>query len=119
MTATIKRAGENDVLYEFSKEMMQMAPNSNFNFPISLEGDCFCSWNYLLELTAKSGENEWSWTREFPIFADDACKLNQSLTNSDDWFNRFGYSFTWRHFLSTDSKEESKDKRARTVRRSE
>ncbi|RXA67157.1 DUF3324 domain-containing protein, partial [Enterococcus casseliflavus] len=87
--ATIKRAGENDVLYEASKEMMQMAPNSNFNFPISLEGDRFRSGNYVLELTAKSGDNEWSWTREFTIDADDARKLNREdvmIDNSPNWW---------------------------------
>ena len=87
--ATVKRAGENDVLYEASKEMMQMAPNSNFNFPISLEGDRFRSGNYVLELTAKSGDNEWSWTREFTIDADDARKLNREdvmIDNSPNWW---------------------------------
>lgn len=87
--ATVKRAGENDVLYESSKEMMQMAPNSNFNFPISLEGDRFRSGNYLLDLTAKSGENEWSWTREFTIDADDARKLNREdvmIDNHPNWW---------------------------------
>ena len=82
--ATVKRAGENDVLYESSKEMMQMAPNSNFNFPISLEGDRFRSGNYLLDLTAKSGENEWSWTREFTI---DARKLNREDVMIDNHLN--------------------------------
>ncbi|MDA9461008.1 cell surface protein precursor [Enterococcus mundtii 3F] len=87
--ATVKRAGENDVLYKAEKEMMQMAPNSNFNFPISLEGDRFRSGNYVLELTAKSGENEWSWTREFTIDADDARKLNREdvmIDNSPNWW---------------------------------
>ena len=87
--ATIKRAGENDVLYEASKEMMQMAPNSNFNFPIPLEGDRFRSGNYVLELTAKSGDNEWSWTREFTIEADDARKLNREdvmIDNRPNWW---------------------------------
>lgn len=87
--ATVKRVGENDVLYEASKEMMQMAPNSNFNFPISLEGDRFRSGNYVLELTAKSGENEWSWTRDFTIDADDARKLNLEdvmIDNSPNWW---------------------------------
>ncbi|EPH64231.1 hypothetical protein D931_01725, partial [Enterococcus faecium 13.SD.W.09] len=70
-------------------EMMQMAPNSNFNFPISLEGDRFRSGNYVLELTAKSGDNEWSWTREFTIDADDARKLNREdvmIDNSPNWW---------------------------------
>ncbi|MUN75697.1 DUF916 and DUF3324 domain-containing protein [Enterococcus casseliflavus] len=87
--ATVKRAGESDVLYEASKEMMQMAPNSNFNFPISLEGDRFRSGNYVLELTAKSGDNEWSWTREFTIDADDARKLNREdvmIDNTPNWW---------------------------------
>jgi len=68
---------------------MQMAPNSNFNFPISLEGDRFRSGNYVLELTAKSGDNEWSWTREFTIDADDARKLNREdvmIDNSPNWW---------------------------------
>ncbi|MGL9894953.1 DUF916 and DUF3324 domain-containing protein [Enterococcus sp. DIV0806c] len=85
--ATVKRAGENDVLYKAEKEMMQMAPNSNFNFPISLEGDRFRSGNYVLELTATSGENEWSWTREFTIEADEARKLNREDVTIDSGVN--------------------------------
>lgn len=87
--AMVKRAGENDVLYKAEKEMMQMAPNSNFNFPIPLEGDRFRSGNYVLELSAKSGDNEWSWTREFMIDADDARKLNREdvmIDNSPNWW---------------------------------
>jgi hypothetical protein len=87
--AMVKRAGENDVLYKAEKEMMQMAPNSNFNFPIPLEGDRFRSGNYVLELSAKSGDNEWSWTREFTIDADDARKLNREdvmIDNRPNWW---------------------------------
>lgn len=85
--ATVKRVGENEVLYKSEKEMMQMAPNSNFNFPISLEGDRFRSGNYVLELTATSGENEWSWTREFTIEADEARKLNREDVTIDSGVN--------------------------------
>lgn len=87
--ATVKREGETEVLYEAKQEMMQMAPNSNFNFPISLEGDRFRSGNYILELTATSGKNEWSWTREFTIEADEARKLNQEdvmIDTSINWW---------------------------------
>ncbi|MES5415763.1 DUF3324 domain-containing protein, partial [Enterococcus mundtii] len=85
--ATVKRVGENEVLYKAEKEMMQMAPNSNFNFPISLEGDRFRSGNYVLELTATSGENEWSWTREFTIEAEEARKLNREDVMIDSGVN--------------------------------
>ncbi|AMG51548.2 DUF916 and DUF3324 domain-containing protein (plasmid) [Enterococcus gallinarum] len=87
--ATVKRAGENDILYKANQEMMQMAPNSNFNFPISLEGDRFRSGTYVLELTATSGENEWSWTREFTIEADEARRLNREdvmIDSSINWW---------------------------------
>lgn len=85
--ATVKHVGENDVLYETSQEMMQMAPNSNFHFPISLEGDRFRSGEYVLELTATSGENEWSWTREFTIEADEARNLNREDVTVDTSIN--------------------------------
>lgn len=85
--ATVKRAGANDVLYEAKQEMMQMAPNSNFDFPISLEGDRFRSGPYVLELTATSGEYEWSWTREFTIEADEARKLNREDVMIDSSLN--------------------------------
>lgn len=85
--ATIQRAGENDVLYEASEEMMQMAPNSHFNFPISLNGDRFQSGEYVLNLTARSGEEEWTWTHPFTIEADQARALNRSDVTIDTGLN--------------------------------
>ena len=76
--ATIQRVGEEEILYEASEEMMQMAPNSNFNFPISLKGDRFQSGEYILKLKATSGEEEWEWERTFIIEADEARALNRA-----------------------------------------
>ncbi|MCW6016636.1 DUF916 and DUF3324 domain-containing protein, partial [Serratia marcescens] len=75
--ATVQQVGEEEILYQASQEQMQMAPNSNFNFPISLEGDRFRSGEYLLKMTARSGEEEWQWERKFTIEADEARALNQ------------------------------------------
>ncbi|WP_439711687.1 DUF916 and DUF3324 domain-containing protein [Enterococcus innesii] len=86
--ASVKRKGEDEVLYEASKEQMQMAPNSHFNFPISLNGDRFRSGDYVLEMTARSGEEEWSWTEEFTIRADEARSLNRddvTIDSSPNW----------------------------------
>ncbi|OTO77356.1 MULTISPECIES: DUF916 and DUF3324 domain-containing protein [unclassified Enterococcus] len=86
--ATVQRVGEDGVLYEASEEMMQMAPNSNFDFPISLEGDRFQSGDYVLHLKATSGEQEWSWTEEFTIKADEARSLNRddvTIDSSPNW----------------------------------
>ena len=85
--ATVQRVGEDDVLYEASEEMMQMAPNSNFDFPISLEGDRFQSGDYVLNLKATSGEEEWSWERTFTIEADEAKSLNRADVTIDSSLN--------------------------------
>lgn len=85
--ATVQRVGEDEVLYEASEEMMQMAPNSHFDFPISLEGDRFQSGEYLLKLKANSGEEEWSWERKFTIKADEARALNRADVTIDSSLN--------------------------------
>lgn len=82
--ATIRRADENDVLYEASEEMMQMAPNSHFHFPISLEGDRFQSGDYILNLKATSGNEEWEWERTFRVDADEARALNRNDVTVDN-----------------------------------
>lgn len=85
--ATVQRVGEDEVLYEASEEMMQMAPNSNFNFPISLEGTRFQSGEYVLHLKATSGEEEWTWERTFTIEADEARALNRADVTIDSSLN--------------------------------
>lgn len=85
--ATVQRVGEEEVLYEASEEGMQMAPNSHFHFPISLEGGRFQSGDYLLKLTATSGEEEWTWEQEFTIDADEARALNRQDVMIDTSLN--------------------------------
>ncbi|EOH59041.1 DUF916 and DUF3324 domain-containing protein [Enterococcus mundtii] len=85
--ATVQRAGEDEVLYTANEEKMQMAPNSNFNFPISLEGDRFRSGDYVLKMTARSGEDEWQWERKFTIDTDEARALNQQDVTIDTSIN--------------------------------
>jgi hypothetical protein len=85
--ATIQRAGEDAILYEASEEMMQMAPNSNFNFPISLAGDRFQAGEYVLKLKATSGEEEWEWARTFTIEAEEARGFNRQDVMIDSSLN--------------------------------
>ncbi|WP_430600498.1 hypothetical protein IGI84_003000 [Enterococcus sp. DIV0008] len=87
--ATVQRVGETDILYEASEEMMQMAPNSHFHFPISLEGDRFVAGEYLLKLKAASGEEEWTWGRTFTIEAEEARAFNRAdvtIATSTNWW---------------------------------
>ncbi|BAO08563.1 MULTISPECIES: DUF916 and DUF3324 domain-containing protein [Enterococcus] len=85
--ATVQRVDEEEILYQASQEQMQMAPNSNFNFPISLDGDRFRSGEYLLQMTARSGKEEWEWERKFTIEADEARALNQKDVTIDTSIN--------------------------------
>ena len=85
--ATVQRVGEDEVLYEASEEMMQMAPNSHFDFPISLKGDRFQSGEYVLNLKATSGEEEWTWERTFTIEAEEARALNRADVTIDTSLN--------------------------------
>lgn len=85
--ATVQRVGEDEVLYEASEEGMQMAPNSHFHFPISLEGDRFVAGDYRLKMTATSGEEEWSWEREFTIETEEARGLNRQDVTIDTSLN--------------------------------
>lgn len=85
--ATVHKVGEEEPLYEAQQEQMQMAPNSNFNFPISLEGDRFQSGEYLLKLRATAGKEEWSWEETFIIEADEAQALNRADVTIDTSIN--------------------------------
>ncbi|MGG5311109.1 DUF916 and DUF3324 domain-containing protein [Enterococcus sp. DIV1304_2] len=85
--ATVQKMGEEEILYQASQEQMQMAPNSNFNFPISLEGDRFRSGEYLLKMTARSGEDEWEWERKFTIDTDAVRVLNKQDVTIDTSIN--------------------------------
>lgn len=86
--ASVYKEGEDDVLYEAQAEQLQMAPNSHFHFPISLEGDRFQSGNYILRLKAISGEDEWEWERPFTIEGETARALNRqdvTLDSTPNW----------------------------------
>lgn len=87
--ATIQKVGEDKILYTMNREQMQMAPNSNFKFPISLQGDRFKSGEYTLNLIARSGEEEWVWKKNFSIKAEQAHELNLkdvTIDKSQNWW---------------------------------
>lgn len=87
--AKIKREGDEEIFAETQKVGMQIAPNSDFSFPIELsEGKPFQSGKYTVDMTVKSGEQEWHWIKEFTITAEVAKKLNEQdvyVENSIDW----------------------------------
>jgi len=65
--ASIYNEDQTERLYSKEASGMQMAPHSNFAFPISLNGESFVPGTYVLHLQANSGELEWEWTRSFVV----------------------------------------------------
>lgn len=86
--AKITKKGDKTTLYSAKKEKMQMAPNSNFNFPISLNGEALKSGNYTLKMKVDSQGDTWNFTRDFTISAEEAKKLNEqdvSIEKNNVW----------------------------------
>ncbi|MEV2910434.1 DUF916 and DUF3324 domain-containing protein [Paenibacillus larvae] len=84
--AKVTKKGEKEVLYQSSQEGLQMAPNSNFNYPISLNGEKMQSGEYTLELTVASMGKTWNWKKDFKIESKLANTLNDTdVTASKDY----------------------------------
>jgi hypothetical protein len=76
--ASITAVGKSDILYEEYIEYMQVAPNSNFNLGIPLNGERFVSGDYVLRLEANANNGSWSFTREFTVTNEEAKAFNET-----------------------------------------
>lgn len=56
--------------------MMQMAPDSNFNYPIELNGDKLKPGDYVVKVEAKSKDKIWNFDKELIVTKEKAKKLN-------------------------------------------
>lgn len=72
----IRKKNTDNVLYETKKSELQMAPNSVFNYPVSLQETEFKPGKYLLAVHAESKGKTWDFEEEFEIKANEADKLN-------------------------------------------
>lgn len=86
--AKITKKGDKKTLYSAKKEQMQMAPNSNFNFPIPLNGEALKGGEYTLKMSVDSQGDKWNFTRDFTISSKEAKKLNEqdvSIVKNNNW----------------------------------
>jgi len=74
--ATVRAVGETEILYERSASMMQMAPNSNFDFGIHLDGEAFVAGEYAFRIEINSDNGDWVFERNFTITSDEADYFN-------------------------------------------
>ncbi|MBO0468690.1 DUF916 and DUF3324 domain-containing protein [Enterococcus plantarum] len=84
--AKVTRLDKKEVLYQVTKDQMQMAPNSNFDFPVSLEGNPLAPGKYTLTLRADSFEDTWTFSKNFVVTSKQAKELNEKdVTINKNW----------------------------------
>lgn len=83
--AKITRKGSKKILYETKKESLAIAPNTNFDFPVSLNKRKIAAGEYTVTIDAKEGQTNHSWhlTKDFTIKADKAKKINNEAVIED------------------------------------
>ncbi|MEX1530284.1 DUF916 and DUF3324 domain-containing protein [Enterococcus sp. C73] len=91
VTAEVYKENGKEVLHKTVKNNQSMAPNSNYNFPISWDNQAFQPGKYSLKLNAsdKAG-HKWSFNKEFEI-KDNAKKYNEEAVNAKDQTNKNDY----------------------------
>lgn len=93
--AKVTRKGSTTVLYEQDKKDMQIAPNTNFNFPIPLGKKPFEAGKYTLYLIVTARDDQkWEFKKDFDITRDEANKYNKDsvieLDGSINWWLYIG-----------------------------
>lgn len=87
----ISKKNTDKVLYETEKSDLQMAPNSVFNYPVSLQETEFKPGKYVLAVQAESKGKTWDFEEEFEIKATEAKKLNDQAYIHQDKNNYLLY----------------------------
>lgn len=94
--AKIYKKDDTEVLHEATKENMTMAPNSNFDFPISWNNQRLEPGTYRLKLHASSHDENWAFDKEFTIAKTDSDRLNKEAVELEEqptnWYLVIGAS---------------------------
>lgn len=72
------------IAYTSSTNQMKMAPNSNFDYGISLEETKFIPGDYSITMKVIADEKEFNFERDFTIEATNARQLNNSAVLIED-----------------------------------
>lgn len=91
INAKVNTKGTKDKVMTIKKNDMSMAPNSNFDFPISANGKALKAGKYtlVLDATAEKGRYHWHFVKDFVITDKTASKLNKSAVDTKQGPNYF------------------------------
>lgn len=79
---------KNETYLSFSKDNMSLAPNSEFSFPVLLNGKKFESGNYKAIGQVRSEEKIWTFEKEFLVKSEDVKKYNKKDVSIEPNDNR-------------------------------
>ncbi|ALS02554.1 hypothetical protein ATZ33_14555 [Enterococcus silesiacus] len=91
VTVKIRKESTDKILYETKKSDLQMAPNSIFNYPVSLQETEFKPGKYRLAVHAESKGKIWDFEEGFEIKGTEAKKLNEQAYIHHDKHNYLLY----------------------------
>lgn len=83
-TAEVTKKDESTILYRASNSDMRMAPNSNFNFGISLEDQPFKSGNYTMKVSGMADGKKFTFEKDFKIDSEEAKSWNENAVYVKD-----------------------------------
>ncbi|WP_054025664.1 DUF916 and DUF3324 domain-containing protein [Bacillus sp. FJAT-28004] len=90
--ARVTKEGQQKTLHETKKSKLSMAPNSNFDFPISWDGKQLEPGKYHIYVTANDGNQTWRFDKMFEIKSKDAQQINEvAVETTAEKGNRFVY----------------------------
>ncbi|MEI5994385.1 DUF916 and DUF3324 domain-containing protein [Candidatus Enterococcus mansonii] len=69
------------LVYTTKKEKLAMAPYSVFNYNVSLDNEEIKAGDYTMKLTVSSGEDKWSFTKEFNVDKKEAENINEKAVD--------------------------------------
>lgn len=81
----IYKKGSATPLYQQENDDFKMAPNSNFPYGISLNGDAFKPGDYTAEIIANTDKQEWKLKKDFKVTDEQASKLNADSIEKLDY----------------------------------
>lgn len=82
----------NNALYYSKNDKLSMAPNSSFDYGISLNNQAFKPGKYVLKMTVKVAGETFEFEESFEIKSDEAKKLNDDaveLAKPDDGWKKY------------------------------
>lgn len=82
--AKVTEKGKQEVLKSDTKKGLEMAPNSNFDYPIMWNNERLDPGEYTLSLLATSGTKKWQFTKDFTITKDESNKLNKEAVELEE-----------------------------------